>query len=136
MFTAVLPPTAASTIASRLVGTSRDESGQVGGGSPADADDGVAAGEPVPGQPGPQIRGHRDRLGRLARRHLLAVHRVPGAGQHPAHRARDLAQTFGMHNDDRAGRRPHEPGQLGEHARADDHLVGALAINSDPGDRH
>jgi hypothetical protein len=41
-----------------------------------------------------------------------------------------------MHNDDRAGRRPDERGQLGEHARADDHLVGALAVNSDPGDRH
>ena len=36
----------------------RDEPGQVGGGSPADADDRVAAGEPVRRQPGPQIRRH------------------------------------------------------------------------------
>ena len=139
MFTAVLPPTAASTTASRVVGTriSRTPRSQVAATNPARS---VVAPPPTPtmaslrvsrcaGQPGPQIRRHGDRLGRLAGRHLLAVHRVPGAGQHPAHRARDLAQPFGMHNDDRAGRLPDERGQFGEHARADDHLVGVLAVD-------
>ena len=77
----------------------------------------------------PASRDHRSaatphRLGRLAVRHLLAVHRVPGAAEHAAHRAGDLTQPLGWTTTTVRARLPDQRGQLAEHTCADDHLVG------------
>ena len=80
MSIAVLPPTAASTMPSSVVGTQHDghaaqpgrggEPGEVGRRSAADADHAVGPGHLRLGQPGPEPGEDGDVLGRLAARHL------------------------------------------------------------------
>ena len=91
VFMPVLPPTAASTIASSVVGQVHDldaaqpgggdEAAHVGGRAAADGDDGVAAGEAGLAEHLPAERRDRGELGLLAVRDLDAVRVVPLAGQ-------------------------------------------------------
>jgi hypothetical protein len=116
-----------------------DEAGQVGGRSPADADDAVRPGHVVPREPGPQARRDRSGLGRLAVGHGLGVDLVAGRGERAAGRAGDLAEALGVDDHHGAGAVGDQAGQLAEHADPDDHLVRPAAVGRrdvDPGSGH
>ena len=118
----VLPPTAASTMPSSVVGTwttrtpaqprRRDEAGEVGDRAAADPDDGIGAGEAGAAELRPERRRDLGRLGRLGIGHLGDVDGIPplaSARGDPGGERRERRRVDDEHALDvarRAGRRP------------------------------
>ena len=106
------------------------EPGQVGGGSPADADDRVRTGHAEPREARPEPGEHGGVLARLAVGHRQRMHFVPGVGEHPAHRPGDRGQPLGVHDRDGRGAAD-QARQLAEDAGADHDVVRAVAADRD-----
>ena len=116
-----------------------DEPGQVGGRSPADADDAVGPGHAVPGQPGPQPGRDVYVLGRFAIGHRFGVHGQARGAQRATGRAGDLAEALGVDDHHGPGALRHQARQLAEHPDPDHDRVGRAAVGRvhvDPGSGH
>ena len=141
---AVLPPTAASTMPSRVVGQVHhpdaaqpgggDPAGEVGGGAAAEADDRVGPGEAGGAERLPAVAGDRERLGRLAVRDRQRQHGQPGRAQPVGDRGGAVPQGRRVHQRD-LGRPGQQRRQLAVQVAADHDVVPARPPGS-AADRH
>ena len=132
----VLPPTAASTMPSSVVGQVHDahaaqpgggdEAGQVGGRPPADRHHGVVAGRADLAEHVPQVRRDLQVLALLAVGHLDRVRGEALRGEVLADRVGRRPERSGVHDGDPVGA-GQRAGQLAEQPLPHHHVVRPLA---------